>query len=1290
MYNYEQITVKDGLLSNRVNIIHRDQLGYIWIGTNLGLHKYDGENMRRYIHGYDKDMELGFGFIKFIFEDSLSQLWVGTDAGLMQYDRFKDRLVLVDIPDLQNRLYSYVKVPGGIIFGSERELILYDYESQNLRKVPLPDLMVQNNHIYQLANYDDSNIVLANLNGLWRYNLSSNQFDLIADFDFGSTPSLLVDGKGIIWVASAQDGIRRFDFEGEKQALKIQNVINPHSHFVQDLVAKDNQIWISTDGKGIFIYDSKTEKIQNLVHQQGSKNSLAANSILDLYVDKFGNVLSGSVRAGLISVNEVNIKSFTENLPGYKYGLSHPTVLALYEDNNEKIWLGTDGGGLNAFDPLQDTFEHINQYKTQKVVSICEYDSNKVLVSFYRGSIQLFNINTHRFESIDKNPWLKNLSDTETGIPVIIKKDQQGNIWKFGQQLKILRPNGTIERIDSVNGWRGDLESNFSSLININDSELFLAGRGGLYRINKKDKSIKRLLSLHDAKWRGVRSFRYAYSMIQRKDQLWIATSMGLYSHNIKTGENKQHKNDVFRNAYGIVPADENSFWISTGTGLYRYYPDENIYLAHGRSEGVRHYEFVNRAILKAKNGDVYVGAVDGLVKIKASEKIESSDEEVVVSIDHLLSDGVPVGGGNGSSFENNVLKLPWDNSSLRINLIVNEKNFLRKRLFRYNIEGYSDEVIETANSQLTLSHLPAGNYTLKIFSNKADGSWSDKSAELKILVPRPWWKQWWFFSLVILVIAIFFILIKHFLTKQSELTVELELERDRKEQVRLLNEKKLEFFTNISHELRTPLSLIYGPLKRLVDGKYWAGDKNWPQIVLMYRQADKMKTLVDQVLDIRKIDAGMEELKNSEVNIEEWLNSFFKQYEFELESKSLELEMACSYSDHIACDLDKLDKVLSNLLGNAIKYSPHGGSIFFKLFTQDNKLYFSVGDEGKGVKEGEKLFERFYQGKDHKSGSGVGLAFTKSLINLMEGQISVKNRPEGGAQFEFYLPVNTSEIRDKENFKITKNVKRDSSDHNELDYTILEDKTIMVVEDDADLQQFIVNGLKEYCQVIGASNGKEAWHLILSKQPDLVVSDVMMPVMDGFELCAKIKSDVRVSHMPVLLLTARSDGESRLLGYKSGADAYLSKPFNLDVLSVRLHNIFTSREVQRELFKNGVDNLPKSVTYSNADELFLKKVIAIIEKQMDDPAFDVNRLNSELAMSRSSFYAKIKAITGQGVNDFIKSQKINKAASLLKETTLPVYEIADAVGYENQRYFSTVFKELKGCTPTQFRQVSK
>ncbi|PKV49248.1 signal transduction histidine kinase [Aquimarina sp. MAR_2010_214] len=1298
-YSIEQITVKDGLASNNIRSIYRDHLGYLWIGTVGGLHKFDGFYMQKFFYDDENDKSIPNNHINFIIEDDSLNLWIGTRRGLARYNREEDSFSTIVFDENSAGVHSFSKENNQLVFGFSTGLAFFNYKTNEF-DVRLFEGEGPDYSISKLASFDSENFVIGSTrDGLWVYNKSSTNMIQIGDNEIEGVYDVLVDKKGILWVATNKNGIRLFEKNGEEIFDKTVNqLIDPKYHFVTDLVEKGNELYIATDGGGIIIFDQITRKIRKLQHQKGVENSLLSlpsNSITDLYFDHFGNLFVGTVRTGLIWINEVSAQSFAEVPFGNHFGLSNPTVLTLFEGNDGKIWIGTDGGGLNVFDPRHNTFEHIKEFQEGKIVSICAYGKDKLLVSFYHDKIRVFDKKRNTFEKEDNTSWLEEWSDSDSYIPTYLFHDKYGNIWNFGREKVELRTkDGEIDVLAKNNGWDIKQSITINIIEEINDEEFVASGVDGAYLINTSKKSVSNIFSLSDEKWNCEKYNNSIYSMIKIKDSIWMASSIGLFCYDNKKKQIYYNKNKFFSAVQSVTEGVDNSLWLGTNNGLYRYYLSDRSYQLYGRFKGVRIHEYMSGSVLKCRNGDVYFGAADGLVKINANQDVNESLTAPVTSIVDIITDGVRKTEHQEGNLLNNKIKLVWDNSSLRFNLVVNEKDIFRNRIYKIQFDGYLDKVIETTNPQVYFTHIPHGNHEIKIWCNLTDGSWPKEYTSISLFVPLPWWKSWWFIGGVIFLTLFVFIQMSLDFKKREKLKAELFIERERKEQEKLLHKKKQEFFTNISHELRTPLSLVYGPLKRLLGEQVFTKEEVFRNIKIMHGATLKMKRLVEQVLDIRKFEVGIGEVKLDMLQLNDWLHKYLKQFELEFETKGITLVVKLPEKEKVvALDEDKLDKILSNLLVNAIKYSPQNGQVFLSYTKKADKIEFVIADEGPGVLEEEKevIFDRFFQGSNHLGGSGIGLTFVRKLVEFQHGKIWVNNRPEGGAEFSFYLPYTNNILSENNDNPAFDEVYSDKNEFvQDNNYEVLRDKVILIVEDDIDLRTFIARGLEQYCKVIEAANGEEAWHLALSHLPDIIISDIMMPKMNGFQLCEKIKNDVRISHLVVILLTAKSDEESRLLGYKGGADAYLSKPFSLDLLCVRVVNIIENRSLQKELVRVKQKIVPSLITYNNTDEVFLKRVITIIENNLDNPNFNVNMLNADFAMSRSAFYAKMKTISDLGVNEFIKLIRVDAAAELLRNTNLPVNEIAMKVGFDNQRYFSTVFKEMKHSTPTQYRESEK
>ncbi|MDC1105734.1 response regulator [Prolixibacteraceae bacterium] len=1283
-FDFNRITVEDGLLSNKVFVVFKDSYGYIWIGSREGVNKYDGTNIHSYKFGSKSYHNLKGHRVLFIFEDNDNNLYIGTNSKLAIYNREKDHFESLKFPLLDQSFFSYKIVGDKILFGKANQIVVYDKKKKSVEILHINEPNLRNS-TYQLEAFRDGTVALISHKGIWKLTNDKSFKQISQHFILGAIAAK-VDHNDILWIGNTRDGITCIDSKGIKQDIGIlRKEIDPSKVYIQDIGEKDNEVYFTTDGQGLWIYNRVTSKIKKILHTRGDRNSIPTNSLIDLFIDKHGNILIGTVRFGLISLHKVDIKSYTESPRNNNKGISSSTIISFHEESPSRIWIGTEGGGLNLFNPATETFEHIGQYNKEKVISICPFRKNLILVNFYRNGVHLFDTKKKCYLPDDNYPWLKKVYNPSVSFPIVLRRDTKGKVWIFGTQTVYINKDDEVIVLSSGDGWEGELPIQVSDMKELSQNEYLFGGKNGLSYVNLKLKKSTRLFNLMENNMAVKNDDRYVYSFIKKVNTIWCATSLGLISYNLITKEIKQIPCSFFGYSYCIADSDKDSFWITSEKGLYKYSISKDNFRYYGKAEGNPFMSFSGKNGLRASNGDTYLGAINGFIRISQNINNKQDVSEPQLTFDHILVDGVALGDNKECKLKDNQLEIPSDNSSIQINLVVDEKNFFRKRMFKYNIEGFTTNDIKTTIPKIDITHLPPGQYTLNAFCNKEDGKWIPVAKQLEIYVPTPWWKSLWFVISLVAGIIIILGLIRHYLIKQSDLIIELEVERERKKQVKKLNDDKLEFFTNISHELRTPLSLLYGPLKQ-ISKTHITNHGLETEINIMTRQAEKMKTLIDQVLDIRKIDAQKEVLALSEIDIKQWLNNFTEQFSYELSSKNIGLKTVFKNSPMLVCDSDKLDKILSNLVSNAIKYSHEFSTIIIDVQKEGDMVVISVQDEGDGINEKDidTIFNRFFQGEGHKEGTGIGLAFTQKLVKLMHGEIRAFNNTNKGATFEFSLPIKPANYIAEANHKVIKPLNNNPKEINI--HHVLKGRNIVVVEDDPDLRKFITKELKQYCNIKNASDGQKAWPLILSEKPDFIISDVMMPNMNGFELLKKIRQDITVSHIPILLLTAKNDENTRIDAYQGGADSYLPKPFSIDILLARMSNILVNRQRYKDLFQQGEVATINTISTNNRDKVFLNQVISIINENIEDSDFDVSKLNNEFAMSRSTFYAKIKSLTGLGVNDFIKSIKINKATDLLLQTDLPVGEIAFKVGYTNQRYFSTVFKDVKQCTPSQFR----
>lgn len=632
-------------------------------------------------------------------------------------------------------------------------------------------------------------------------------------------------------------------------------------------------------------------------------------------------------------------------------------------------------------------------------------------------------------------------------------------------------------------------------------------------------------------------------------------------------------------------------------------------------------------------------------------------------------------------------IKIPWKYNTLILQVHIKNKDIFQRVPFRYIIKGDVDKSIDSYHPMLELSNLSPGKYHIEVSCMTKDGNYTMPIHLTDIHVTPPWYKTDWFIILCCIFLTGGIIVGMSIFNIRKEVKIQKRL----KEYRQYFNEKKIDFLIHINHELRTPLTLIYAPLKCLIDKNETQGLPSYlmPQLQLIFNQAQYMREIVDMVLDWNSMEAGYSKLKIQKCKLDEWITNIVKDFTEEARQKGICIKLQMTTDiEEVWFDKQKCHTVLSNLLMNALKFSMPESCITINTRKLENKVRISVVDEGIGIQDSDitNLFTRFYKGNHKEKGSGFGLYYAKTIMEMHGGDIGTYNNTDKGATFYLELPL----LDINEKAEATKLLQKEAPIVNttqDLHFDCT-GKTILIVEDEKELREYLIESFTEtFKKVYAADNAISALETCRKKQPSIIVSDVMMPQMDGFELCRQIKNDIRISHIPVILLTARYDQTGITTGYKSGADSYIPKPFDLAFLKVVVGNILKNREKIHSQYVT-VTGAPSllDLTNSKADEDFMKKINAVIHENLSDEEFSVQQLADAMIVSRSSLYSKIKIITGMGVNDYINRLRIEQAMSLLVNTNLNINEISCEVGFTYPRYFSSTFKSMTGMTPKQFR----
>lgn len=1275
-YYFRQISLEQGLSQSRVQCIYRDHQGVIWIGTKWGLNSYDQSELKSYFHDREQPNSLPDNFIRFITEDRLGDLYVSTNKGIAIYNKAENQFQPLKYNGKPFNAWSYLQIGDNFLFGGEETLYQYNLTDKSITTI-FPDIDGDKlkciNRIFQWS--PDVLITSSKKDGLWMYDLIKKKMYRCPFVKEREINTIFVDSQNRLWVSFYGKGIACYSKEGKRLFSLSTKNSGLNNDIIFDFLEKDNQLWIATDGGGINILDFQTMKFSHLKHISDDEQSLPNNSIYRLYKDQMDNIWIGSIHGGLFAIKKVFIKTYKDVPLNNPNGVSERTVVSIFEDKDTLLWIGTDGGGINSFDQKTNTFHHYPTTYGEKVTSITEFSENELLLSCFNKGVFTFNKRTAQMQpfpiindSISKREFssgdLVNLYATKDNIYILGAKVYIYN--KHTRQTSILyAPQIDIQRQIAMQAIYSD------------DTHLYLMGTNNLFKLNFKTNELSSLVNMKEGD-------DFTSACRDDKGNFWIGSNFGLLFYNKQTGKTEKIHTNLFNSVSSLAYDKKGKVWIGAQNMFFAYIINEKRFVILDESDGVPSNELIFTPIPALRTPNLYMGGTMGLVRINTDIIFESNSSPILKLLEVKLN-----GKSTLKQVNNNCISIPWNHSSFNIKVIADEKNSFRKHLFRYVITGKDKMVIESYLQTLELGTLASGEYTISVSCDTSNGEWSQPTEILTIIVSPPWWKSTWFIILCIFfafLVAgmVFFSLIRK---KENR------LKREMREHEKKIYEEKIRFLINISHELRTPLTLIYASLKRILN-KEVKQDELPEYLQGAFKQANQMKDIINIVLDARKMEVGQEVLHISSHPLHKWIQEVAET--FQTASKAKEIEITYDFDDSIqsiAYDDTKCKVVLSNLIMNALKYSPNQTRIVIKTIRTNESIQIHVQDQGIGLDNVDikKLFTRFYQGKHNEGGSGIGLSYAKMLIDLHGGRMGAFNNKDRGATFFYEIPANLQEqeVSCPQHSYLNELLSSPEEEEKiESGAFSLQGYSLLIVEDKQDLREFLKNALKDkFKKIYQAENGLVALEVIKQQQPDIIVSDVMMPQMNGYQLCKEIKENLNISHIPVILLTARADSESQMLGYKLGADAYLPKPFEMEMLLSVIQNQMRNREYIKSRYRGNQFILsPQEATFSNADEQFMIKLNEMIDQNLSQPDLDVKFLTAQMAMSRTSLYNKIKELTGMGANDYINRRRIDKAIILLTQSDMSITEISEQVGFTYQRYFSTLFKEMKGMTPSQFR----
>lgn len=1281
-YHFTRIALQAGLPST-VTCIYADSKGYVWTGTRAGLGRFDGHQQYRYTYKEKDSNSLPGDYIYQVTTDSHHTLWIMTDQGVATYDYNHNHFHhLLDQEGNPVVAFAACTYQNGMLFVSGKAIYrLADGEEQANKWYDLP--AEEELRIIKLCLLPGHTLLMGSRwKGVYSVNLLNGQMQQAPYACGKEITDMLLDSHQRLWIATYNEGVRCFHTNGQLiRSYHTENSALSHN-IVLCLEQRHGRLWMGTDGGGINILNPENGTFTHIKHQAGEKQyTLPTNSINCLYNDPYGNLWIGGVYNGLIGLSKVAMRTYTDVSPGSHHGLSHPVVLSLYQQaNSRKLYIGTDGGGVNRFDPQSGTFYTYTDTNGMKIASICGFGPGQLMLSVFSEGLFRLNLHTGHLQPFS-------LVDEETttrlcrhGHAVNLFQDSPKTVLFLADHVYIYhldQHNFTIAHEEKPIFW-GNLQA-----ISATPEYTYLCDMRRVYRLDRETAQLDAILTCRDEQ-------TITSATRDAEGHIWLGTNRGLMCFNPSDGTLTPLPTELYNEISAIACDREGRLWIGADNNLFSYLPKEQRFIMYSESDGVLPNEYRAKSKWTSPEGDIFMGGVQGLLHIGADLMPEQPDMPIL-----QLSDVLCNGESNGdvSAHPHHEISIPHA-THVVIHFMAREKDIFRKRLYRYHIKGLFQEEVITRQPAITLRALQQGTYHILISCNTKEGKWSPYTQLLTLHVLPPWYATWWFvlgsaFSVTLFILLFLFRTVRH---KEEKMRWAI------KEHEQQVYEDKVRFLINVSHELRTPLTLIYAPLKRLL--QQMKGDEpHFQPLQAIYRQSQRMKELINTVLDLRKMEVGESHLILQPHPLNQWVTKVAQDFVGEATANHIQIHYHLDpHIGEVSFDKEKGEIVLTNLLMNALKHSPQESVITLhtELLADKRWVRIAVSDQGKGLQhiDSNRLFTRFYQGDGETHGTGIGLSFAKILVEQHQGIMGAVNNPDKGATFYFEIPLKqTTETC----FCPPKPYLNELLTDDEHSETLLEDEqydtstyTLLIADDNSDLTNFLKEALAPFFKkIILAADGQQALQITRNQHPDILISDVMMPRMNGYQLCQKLKSDLETSHIPIILLTAKNDSQSITSGYKIGADGYLSKPFEIETLMALVKSQLKNREqVRRRYLSAGA--LPEENTFSQVDENFLLKLNEVIQKNLAESNLDVALLCKEMAMSRASLYNKVKALTGISANEYVNKLRMEKAITLIRTTSLPFTEIAEQVGFSTPSYFSTAFKQYTGCTPTQYKKELK
>ena len=1306
-YSFKHFNINNGLSQNTVFSIFQDNQGFMWFGTKDGLNRFDGSSFK--IFRFSPNGSLRDNIFHRIIQDQNNQIWVGTEDGVYIYDTNKEEFIR----------FKEIAQNGEIINGVVSDMIMdtdgdiwmciegkgvYHYSFSSMKLIFF-DIQVrpEGMKMMSICQGKDGNIwVLPYSRPILRINKKTKQiseFNLVDDEmlfnDMGVVTSVLADQYHQLIIGTSQKGLIEINTITKTHRLLLENDKNSMPVYVRAVTRIDpHRLWVGTES-GVYIYDEITGKVEeNLRHNYFISYSLSDNAIYSIYKDRDDGIWIGSYFGG--------VDYYSENLN--KFELFYPVpmvnnmrgirVREFYPSNNGNLWIGTEDGGLNLFDPIKNEFLDLPQLLQSLYTNIhaLYQDGDYLWISTFSQGLNRYNLRTNELVTYVHSNDSNSINHNST---FSICKDRQNVLW-IGTLLGLNIYNYHSDDFTNIDELRGlsifDIFEDSDGLIWISTFS------NGLYRLNPADSTWK--VFTNDPNISTSLPYNKVTNVFEdSNNKLWVATQGGGFSFFDKETDTfttfnttNGMPNDV---VYQIEEDLSGSLWLSTNSGLVCFDPQKITFRNYTVGNGLKTNQFNYKSSFRAIDGTLYFGSVDGFVRFDPSKFNTPGNKQPIV-ITELFINNNPVHPFDENSplkqsiLNTEILELPYSMNSFSLRYALLDYSNQNVSRVSYKLEGFDKEWVESRGKQnIIYSNLKPGKYllTLKLNNNNEGEEQTENIKTVTILIKPPFWLSRWAYLIYTVLFISSIVALVRYLEFRNQKIQRRKMRIFEQQRERELYRSKIDFFTNVAHEIRTPLSLIKAPLDFVIMTER-VSDNVKENLQIMSKNTNRLLNLINQLLDFRKTESDAYLLNLETHNVSELIRETFSRFTPIVKQRSLLFELDLPENDmYVKVDKEAFIKIISNLFNNAIKYSDSFVRLKAYISTDGSESLFHLitENDGETIREENKddIFKPFVKidkESDQKmTGTGIGLALSRSLTELHSGSLDIEDS-EQWIRFHLKLPVGDLVLTESDQSNRVTNKKNGDEVKKSASSSV-----VLFVDDDRDLSHFVEKLLSPNYHVLLATDGLQALDLLKNNNVNIIVSDVMMPEMDGFELAQRVKSDIEFCHIPIILLTAKANVESKVQGFKTGADAYIDKPFSVEILLAQIANLLQNREKLRETFLKHPFIGATSVALTKSDEDFINKLNTLVHDNLDNSDFNVEGLAEQFNMSRASFYRKIKGVLDLTPNEYIRLERLKEAARLLKEKDLKVNEICYMVGFNSPSYFTKCFQQQFGILPKDF-----